>query len=222
MSFYFNQNYCEHTILSDGTRVLLRCVRPSDKHFLLEGLEHLSEQSRYLRFFTAKPKLSEKELSFLTEVDGVNHFAMGALLENPDPEKGSGVGIVRFIRLKDHPEVAEPAIVVIDEAQGKGLGRILFRRLIAAALERDITRFRCEVLATNDAARHLVKSLAPDADIQHRGTVSVIEFNLPKQKPTELELDDAHHGPLYHFFRIAARGELAVRNTLSTIKHLWD
>jgi len=221
MAYHFNDQYQEEATLADGTRVLLRCIRPSDKHYLVEGLGHLSEQSRYLRFFTAKPVLSPQELKFLTEVDGERHFALGALDMDCEPSLGTGVGIVRFIRLKDRPEVAEPAIVVVDEVQGRGLGRLLFRRLIAAALERGVTKFRCEVLATNDRASHLIRSLAPQAVLHHGGSETIIEFDLPKQDVADLSGDTTHDGPLYHFFRIAAEGELAIRNTLNTIMSFW-
>ena len=70
-SYFFDAAYEEYITLKDGSLAHLRCVRPEDKPKLVEGLKHLSETSRYRRFFTAKPYLSESELVFLTEVDGV-------------------------------------------------------------------------------------------------------------------------------------------------------
>src|SRR5207244_92171 len=111
------------------------------------GFAGLSAESRYRRFFSAKDRLSEAELRYLTEVDGVDHFALGALHD------GEGAGVARFVRLRDRPDTAEAAIVVVDERQGCGLGRLLLTRLTEAARERGITRFRSDVLARNQAAR---------------------------------------------------------------------
>jgi GNAT superfamily N-acetyltransferase len=130
-------------------------MRPSDKQMLLDGFEHLSPDSRYARFMAPKVNLSETELRYLTEVDGVDHFAMGAIRRHL-VSKDEGVGSARFVRLSDAPDTAEPAVTVLDDFQGKGLGAILLQRLIEAAWERDVRWFRTELLAENthcDAAR---------------------------------------------------------------------
>ena len=221
--FHFDEKYQEVTELSDGTLVLFRCVKPSDKHHLVEGLDHLSTESRYRRFFTAKPQLSDQELRFLTEVDGENHFAMGALLleDTTDLSRGMGLGVARFFRSDEKPACAEPAIVVVDEMQGKGLGRMLFRRLVAAAWERQIKHFRCEVLSTNDPARKLVSSIAPDVEIKSIGTEMIMEFDLPPCEISHIRSkEQAHHGALYHMLKFAASGDLILRNTLSSLRNM--
>jgi GNAT superfamily N-acetyltransferase len=144
--------------LPDGTAVLLRLLRPEDAPLLLEGFERLSPDSRYRRFLSAKPRLSDAELRYLTELDGVDHVAIAAL-----DARGHGVGVARFVRLRDEPGVAEPALTVIDEAQHRGLGRLLLTRLAAAAREREIVRFRSTVLAENRPMRALLRGLHPDA-----------------------------------------------------------
>ena len=224
-AYFFDEHYREEIQLSDGSRYVLRCVRPEDKVYLSSGLPHLSERSRYRRFFTAKPRLSERELKFLTEVDGYNHFAMGALRVYPEPENAGdeGAGIVRFVRLAGERDVAEPAVVIVDALQGKGLGRILFQRLVAAARERGIHRFQCEVLAENDAARGLIKNIAPKAEFTYSGSVVRISFELPELTPANLVAgEEAHHGPLYHFFKVIATGEVVLRTTAWAVKSILE
>ena len=63
--------------LSDNTLVYLREIRADDKQRLIEGMRGLSEESVQRRFLGPKPTLSAKELRYLTEVDGVNHIALG-------------------------------------------------------------------------------------------------------------------------------------------------
>ena len=160
----FTLDYIERAELHDGTPVLLRLLRPTDKELLHAGFRQLSPESRYARFFTPKSSLSDDELSYLTEVDQEDHVAIGAVSDR-DGEQ-TGLGIARFIRFRDHPETAEAAIVVTDEVQRQGLGRLLLLRLVAAARERGIERFRFEVLASNTGMASLIAEIAPDRTVK--------------------------------------------------------
>ena len=162
--------------LADGQTVTLRLVRPTDKPLLEEAFSHLSVTSRYLRFFSTKVHLTPAELRYLTEVDGVDHLALGALVARDGVDHG--LGIARFIRLRERPNTAEAAIVVADEVQGKGLGRLLLAQISDAARERGIGRFRCELLAVNEKMRALLHHVAPDLEVHAEGDVIVYEFPL--------------------------------------------
>lgn len=177
-SWKYNRSYREHFTLRDGTRVLVRCLHPDDREKILEGFVHLSSTSRYLRFLTPKRLLSDEELRFFTEIDGMNHFGLVAVRSCPDGSEGPGVAVARFLRLADDPVAAEPAVTVVDEMQGQGAGKILFERLAAAALERGILRFRCYILAENRRGQELVHHLFPDAHFELRGEVFVAEFSI--------------------------------------------
>src|SRR5262245_36906785 len=95
----FHHDYQEEVALDDGSRVTLRLVRPGDKPLLLEAFARLSPESRYRRFLGPKSNLSPAELRYLTECDGVDHFALGAVVRDDAGEHGLGVG--RIIRLRD-------------------------------------------------------------------------------------------------------------------------
>jgi GNAT superfamily N-acetyltransferase len=71
---------------------------------------------------------------------------------------------------------AEAAIAVADEMQGKGLGRILLAKLAAAAAERGIERFRCDVLGSNSSMKLLIDSLAPVRKVEISAGVMSIDF----------------------------------------------
>lgn len=140
------------TTLSDGTTVRIREIRPSDKDLLAAGHARLSEQSRLRRFLGPKPRLTDTDLRYLTEVDGVNHYAVVALLD------GHGiVGVSRWVRLVDDREAAEAAIVVGDLLQGKGLGKVLARDLADAARARGVRRITASILADNPPAMALMR-----------------------------------------------------------------
>ena len=118
---------------------------PDDAPGLAEAFEQLSETSRYRRFFTAKPHLSEQTLAFLTDVDHHDHEALVAVA----PDSGQLVGVARFIRIPGEPDLAEVAVTVTDSWQRRGLGAALLRELAQRAAEEGIRHFTAEMLAEN-------------------------------------------------------------------------
>ncbi len=143
--------------LAGGTRVLIRPIEPGDKDRLVNGLRRLSEESIRKRFLASKPRFTAAELRYLTEVDGVNHIALVAVLER-DPEQL--VAVARCVRLPDRPGTAEMAIVVGDPWQSQGLGRELATRLADAARAVGIRRFAATMLGDNEAARRLMRTFS--------------------------------------------------------------
>ena len=208
-SYRFDPRYREETELEDGTPVALRLLRPEDRELLRQGFEQLSSESRYQRFMSVKPELTETDLERLTDVDGEDRFAIGAVRLTDDGREGEGLGVARFARLPDEPEVAEPAVTVVDEAQGKGLGSLLLRRLGAAARERGVRFFRGEVLIRNERMQRLLQSHA-DARVVTRGdgTVQVL-VALPLSD--EAEEDEGPGQLLLRLLGQAARGGLSMR-----------
>jgi GNAT superfamily N-acetyltransferase len=213
---YFDANYRERATLADGRCVELRLVRPDDKELLLRGFRRQSPESRYRRFFQDKDELSEWELAYLTVVDGVDHFAIGAVEPFPDGSE-EGRGIARFVRLKDRPDAAEAAIAVDDEVQGRGLGRLLFARLAAAARERGIARLRCDILAYNDPMRAIIES-TPEAVVEDNGLVLSVELPVPEIAPDQTPAAAPRSNPLYRLFVSSAEGLVAVRRLFDKLR----
>lgn len=215
---FFTLDYVEHAVLRDGTPVLLRLIRPEDKDLLRAGFERLSPESRYARFLAPKAELSEDELRYLCEVDHENHFAIGAMREAAEPDERVGLGIARFIRLADHPDTAEAAVAVADDAQHRGLGRLLLLRLIAAANERGISHFRCDVLGSNAGMAGLLAEISPERTLESGAGVMSLDLALPTVSPTEVPAGASLQSPLYRLFRAfaenAAEWTAAVRSLL--------
>jgi GNAT superfamily N-acetyltransferase len=211
--FFFDAQYEERATLRDGTRIVLRAVRPDDKDRLRRGFLKLSPESRYLRFFSPKVDLTEDELRYLTEIDGVRHFAIGAVRESD----GEGLGVARFIQLEAPEGVAEAAIAVLDEMQGKGLGSLLFLRLVAAAEERGLERFRCELLGSNKGMQDFLSSIAPERKVQVEHGVMSIEFTLPNVPPRQPQAEPPRESSLYKFFTLIAQGEMDWRDAVAKL-----
>ncbi|MBA3454495.1 MAG: GNAT family N-acetyltransferase [Deltaproteobacteria bacterium] len=205
---HFTADYVERVTLRDGTRVVLRLLVPEDKALLEAGFARWSPESRYARFLTSKTTLSADELRYLTEVDQEDHFALGALHEARDGTLPVGLGIARFIRLPELHATAEAAIAVADEVQGRGLGKLLFLRLCAAAAERGLERFRCEVLGSNTGMAALIETIAPERTIEVGGGVMSIEMALPNVTPTEPPETIAQEGSMYRMLKAAAQNTI--------------
>ena len=120
-------------------------------------------------------ELTESTIRYLTEIDHHDHEAMIAL----DDKTGEGIGVARYVRDPDQPNVAEVAVTVIDDWQGRGLGTLLLDVISARARQEGITRFTALMLATNKQMMDLFPELDPVRIIDRElGTVE-IEVPIP-------------------------------------------
>jgi RimJ/RimL family protein N-acetyltransferase len=165
-----------HTTLRDGTAVLLRQIRPRDRDQLAAGVRALSPASRYLRFHEDLAELTTEQLSYLTEVDHVDHEAIVAIdLDRPDHP---GIGVARFIRDPFEREVAEAAVTVADRYQGRGAATLLLGALAARGRQEDIEVFRHHVLARNEAMLEVFDHLGATRELL-AGGLWRIDLELP-------------------------------------------
>jgi acetyl coenzyme A synthetase (ADP forming)-like protein len=131
-------------VLTDGSTVNIRQIRPGDEEQMVSFFLSLSEQSRWMRF-----------CSMLSDASLIKEVRREAALNSKD-----GFGLVAVTgadqRLVGHAfyvrvegEVAEVAFAVADEFQGRGLGTILLGQLAEVAATNDISVFEADVLASN-------------------------------------------------------------------------
>ena len=143
-----------------GFTFTARLADASDLNLLLEGFEHLSQESRYLRFFTAVSDLNDAMIAQLIDIDQYDHLAIAAF--DPDGDEspeGNAVGIIRIIRSTTDTTKAEYAVTVIDDYQRQGLGSLLMAIAADVGLQIGITTLTGVVLATNGAMLGVVKAL---------------------------------------------------------------
>ncbi|HET9123345.1 MAG TPA: GNAT family N-acetyltransferase [Solirubrobacteraceae bacterium] len=161
---------------------MIRPIDGTDHERLRDSHERLSPETRYRRFLAVKPHLTKSDVRYLVDIDGVDHVALVATL--PEAEGAPIVGVARFIRIPQEPEVAEVAIVVNDALQGRGVGTELLARLAGEAVARGVRRFRATMLADNLAIHRLFESLAAGpVDRRRLGEISEMEFPLPLDGP---------------------------------------
>src|SRR6056297_4338022 len=99
----YTRDYRERLSLDDGTLIEFRAVQPWHKAMLAEGFTRLSPESRRRRFFTSKTGLSEEELRYLTEFEGTDHYALGAMIPGDGERPPEGIGVARFVRSQSDP-----------------------------------------------------------------------------------------------------------------------
>lgn len=160
-------------VLANGMRLRFRPVGSSD-HGALAGLfDRLSFESRYRRFFGPKPGLTSRELTFLTDIDHVEHEAIAAV----DEGDGSIVGVARYVSVPGRSGVAEVAIEVADELQNMGVGTELAVRTVERARANGMTRLIAMTLSDSRPARALLRGLGFRVLARH-GREIEFEFEL--------------------------------------------
>ena len=167
--------------LPDGRAVDLDYLGSEDRDDLVAGFEGLSRRSRYLRFFSAMPELPAFILDGLVNTDRTNHVAIGArLVSDAGHREAPIVGVARYYRSADGPQVAEPAIAVVDDLHRVGLGKRLLRRLSAIARSNGVTHFRAQTLDGNRRMRQLLREA--DAEfVEQDGEVLTYQIDIRKR-----------------------------------------
>ena len=139
---------------------------------------------------------ADEMLERLTRVDHHDRVALVAERVDPSSRLPRGLGVARFVRLAngdgakdaDHAEIA---VTVIDEVQGRGLGRALLLSLAGEAQRQGVRRFVASVLPENQPMRTLLQKLAPEFRAHREDGVEVYE--IPLVSPDGDRLPDASY-----------------------------
>jgi acyl-CoA synthetase (NDP forming)/RimJ/RimL family protein N-acetyltransferase len=129
-------------VLSDGATAHVRPIRPDDAGRILAFHARQSPQSIYYRYFSPRPRLSERDVDRLTTLDYVDRMALVAI-------RGDElIGVARYDRLR-HLAEAEVAFFVDDANHGRGLATVLLEHLAVRARDVGLSAFTASVLPDN-------------------------------------------------------------------------
>lgn len=146
----------ERWLLPDGIAIGLRAIKPDDRVALREQLFlKLGKESLRNRFLCLKTDLTEAELTRYCAVDFDRHVAVVA--ETLSPGHPRLVGVARMVRETLDMAAAEIAITVLDDYQGRGIGGLLFRKLVDCARRLDIERLEATMFAHNKRMANLLR-----------------------------------------------------------------
>ena len=140
----------------NGTRVVVRPIRPEDAGIEREFVKQLSPEAKYFRFMSTIRELSPQMLARFTQIDYDREMALIAVTAKDGREEE--VGVARYITNPDGTS-CEFAIVVDDEWQKYGLGRQLMTQLIEVARSRGLATMSGDILTDNQPMLALAASL---------------------------------------------------------------
>ena len=165
-----------HDVLPDGTRVLMRVLRPEDARYYPEFMSHLTLQDTRLRFFVAIKELSDERISELTHLDYDRAMAFIAIDEATDQM----LGIVR-LHLDADRQGGEYAVIVRSALKGHGLGWLLMQRMIDYAGALGLATVHGQVLTENTTMLRMCRELGfAISDDPHSKEIKVVTLDLAK------------------------------------------
>lgn len=146
--------------LRDGSLAITWALKPEDREALATGYDDLGEQSKFERFLSGVPHLTEAMLRHLVdEVDGVDHVAL-VLFVIDDDGQGTPAAVGHVIRYPDDPTTADVAVTVAEGFRGRGVATALLARLVAER-PAGVERLRTTVVASNRASLAMLQRVGP-------------------------------------------------------------
>jgi acyl-CoA synthetase (NDP forming)/RimJ/RimL family protein N-acetyltransferase len=129
-------------VLADGATASVRPIRPDDGPLIVDFHARQSPESIYFRYFSPRPRLTDRDVERATNVDYVDRFALVAV-------RGDElIGVARYDRWRHRAE-AEVAFFVDDANHGRGLATVLLEHLAVRAREVGLRGFTASVLPDN-------------------------------------------------------------------------
>lgn len=143
-------------VLKDGRAARLRPLRPEDEDAHRVFLSKLSRATLRFRYFSDKQGFSARELAAMTHVDYSREVAL--IISAPHHDEMETLGVVRVIFDADGLS-AEFAMVVRDDLQRTGVGKLLLQAAIDLARDRDARIIYGETMIQNQGMQSLAKAL---------------------------------------------------------------
>lgn len=174
----------------DGLEIRVRPEQPMDTPYLVDLFQHLSPNSRYLRFgkVAAKPDPArvEEEAQRLADMQPPTDMAWLAFADLPEQPNAPVAG-ARYTRLSQ--DTAELALTVRDDLQRQGIGSHLLRFLQERAREDGIRFIVANFRSDNRAVWRLIRHSRFPVDVQMRGSEVRVVARLEEEEAAEPPAD---------------------------------
>lgn len=144
-------------VLEGGESYLIRPIQADDRDRIIELFNHLSPESRYLRFAHAISKLPDEFLNDILHLDYKSEMALVAVIHSQNDTEEI-VGIARYVT-PPNQSICEFSLSVSDSHTAHGIGTNLMLDLIAHAKENGLQEMLGYVLSKNLKMLHLVSDL---------------------------------------------------------------
>jgi acetyltransferase len=133
-----------HQLLSDGTPLLIRPVRPEDESLYPPFLRQVTQDDLRMRFFAPVKEFTHDFIARFTQIDYARAMAFVAI----DASSDELLGVAR-LHMLTHSDTGEYAVLVRSDLKGRGLGWLLMKTLIDYARGEGIHAIQGDVLAEN-------------------------------------------------------------------------
>ena len=171
-----------YVALRPGMKILFRPIKPTDEEMMQELFYSLSEESIYYRFFHRTQVMPHKKVQRFTTVDYQKDMAIVGVVEEYGREKIIAVG--RY-SLEPDSNMAEAALLVHDDWQGRGIGTRLLKYLIQIAKSRNIAGFKAQVLAENRAPLQVAHKTGYTVETTLEDGVFLVSFKFQERGETK-------------------------------------
>jgi acyl-CoA hydrolase/GNAT superfamily N-acetyltransferase len=172
--------HLEEVIEIDGEEVSVRPAKPVDERRIQEHFYSLDKDDVIARFFYEKSTFKKDEMEGVSQIDYVKSLTLVAVVG----EFGFGqvVAIAEYL-VDAASHYAEIAFSISKPFQKKGLGKILLRKLAAAARENGISGFFAYTSAQNQGMIRLFGHLPYKVTTAFEGDMVTLRcsFSEPKQ-----------------------------------------
>ena len=170
-------------LLADGTSVLLRSVRPTDRDDLLALHDRASDQSLYRRFFSISRASAQTYIDRICE-PGTASTSVVAL------RHGSAIGVASAV--PGPAGSSEVALLVEESLHGVGIGSVLLEELSRRAWRAGVHTFTADVLTENVAMLRVFHDLGFDLVQQRDHEVLSLSLDLTPGVSSVLAADGRH------------------------------
>jgi acetyltransferase len=161
-------SYVSHSVLKDGTPIILRPIRPEDEQLIVAFHKELSENSvrqRYFEFMSLDERVAHERLIRICFTDYDREWTTVAEVEKS--ERAEIIGVARLYRVPG-TAYARFAMIIKDNYHNLGLGTQLLQHLIMIAKQEKVEMVDARILSENAGMIKICERLgfeiSPDKD----------------------------------------------------------
>jgi acetyltransferase len=177
----YPHEYVHPWTAKDGTKLLIRPIRPEDEPRMVRFHENLSERTVYLRYLQQvqlSQRVAHQRMVRICFADYDNEIPLVVEWTNPRNNQLEIVAVVRLTKARGSRE-ALWAMVIADRFQGQGLGTELMKQLIDVARQEKLVRLIAEVSPDNTSMRRVCEKFGfRDVEEPGEGELCRVELEL--------------------------------------------
>jgi acetyltransferase len=151
----------------DGTRVVLRPIKPEDEPLAMEFISSLSEESLRTRYFSSSTRITHEWLVLMCDTDYDRNLAIVAKISEKERRRIIAVG---SLHADPEKNAGEFALLVHDDFQKKGLASRLLGLIIEQGRGKGLCEIDGQIMSENDRMIGLAKKMGFTKKWEQDGT----------------------------------------------------